>query len=71
LMLALGQSDDREAVAGMDLLLTASEGALADPPGPPALVAAVQSTRAANDGALTIAETAEAGEAARRYQLFA
>jgi hypothetical protein len=71
LMLALGQSDDREAVAGMDLLLTASDGALADPPGPPALVAAVRSTRAANDGALTIAETAAAAEAARRYQLFA
>jgi hypothetical protein len=71
LMLALGQSGDGEAAAGMDLLLTAQDGALADPPGPPALVAAVRATRAANGGALTIAETVAAREVARRYQLFA
>jgi hypothetical protein len=71
LMLALGQSGDDEAAAGMDLLLTGEEGALADPPGPPALVAAVRATRAANGGALTIAETIAAREIARRFQLFA
>ena len=71
LMLALGQSGDSEAAAAMDLLLTAQEGTLADPPGPPALVAAVRSTRAANGGALTIAEAIAAREVAWRYQLFA
>jgi hypothetical protein len=71
LMLALGQSGDGDAAAGMDLLLTGQDGALADPPGPPALVAALRATRAANGGALTIAETIAAREVARRYQLFA
>jgi hypothetical protein len=71
LMLALGQSGDDEATAGIDLLLTAQDGALADPAGPPALIAAVRATRAANGGALTVAETIAAREIARRYQLFA
>jgi hypothetical protein len=71
LMLALGQSGDDEAAAGIDLLLTAQDGALADPAGPPALIAAVRATRAANGGALTVAETIAAREIARRYQLFA
>ncbi|WP_158815823.1 hypothetical protein [Methylocapsa sp. S129] len=71
LMLALGQSRDSEAVAGMDLLLTAQDGTLADPPGPPALVAAVRSMRAASGDAVTIAEALAAREVARRYQLFA
>jgi hypothetical protein len=71
LMLALGQSGDDEAAAGIDLLLTAQDGALADPAGPPSLIAAVRATRAANGGALTVAETIAAREIARRYQLFA
>jgi hypothetical protein len=71
LMLALGQSGDEEAAAAMDLLLAARTGMLGDPPGPPALAAAVRSTRAASDGSLTIAEAIVARDVARRYQSFA
>ena len=65
LMLALGQSRDEEAVAAMDLLLTAQERLLADPPGPPALVAAVRATRAASEEALSVAELIAAPETSR------
>jgi ribose 1,5-bisphosphokinase PhnN len=68
LMLALGQSGDDQTIAGMDLLLTAQDGTLDDPPGPPALVAAIRATSAANGAALTIAETIAAREIAQRYQ---
>jgi hypothetical protein len=71
LMLALDQSGDGDAVAGMDSLLTASDGALAEPPGPPALVAGVRATRAASGGELTVVEAIAAKEVARRYRLFA
>jgi len=71
LMLALGQSRDDEAVAAMDLLLTAQDRLLADPPGPPTLAAAVRATRAASDEALAVAELIAAREVARRYQLLA
>ncbi|MGA2792146.1 MAG: hypothetical protein ABSE69_01215, partial [Roseiarcus sp.] len=71
LMLALGQSGDDEAVAAMDLLLTAQDRLLADPPGPPTLVAAVRATRAASAEALAVAELIAAREVARRYQLLA
>jgi hypothetical protein len=69
LMLALGQSRDGEAAAAMDLLLAAQDRLLADPSGPPSLVAALRATRAAGDEALTIAELIGAREVARRYQL--
>jgi len=69
LMLALGQSGDDEAVAAMDLLLTAQDRLLADPPGPPTLVAAVRAARAASADALTVAELLAAREVARRYLL--
>ncbi|MGO8797628.1 MAG: hypothetical protein ACLQJL_00905 [Roseiarcus sp.] len=71
LMLALGQSRDEEAVAAMDLLLTAQERVLADPPGPPTLAAAVRATRAASEEALSVAELIAARDVARRYQLLA
>lgn len=65
LMLALGQSGNEEAAAGMDLLLMAREGTLAEPPGPPALVAAV---RAAGGVDITIADAVAASEVAKRYR---
>ena len=71
LMLALAQSDDKEAVAGMGSLLNAPDGSVEEPDGPPSLVAAVRATRAANGGELTVAEAAAAREVARRYRLFA
>jgi len=51
------------------LLLAAQDRLLADPPGPPTLVAALRATRAASDEALTVAELIAAREVARRYQL--
>jgi len=69
LMLALGQSRDEEAAAAMDALLAGQERLLPDPVGPPALVAALRATRAADNEALTIAELVAARDVARRYQL--
>jgi len=69
LMLALGQSGDAEAVAGVDQLLATKEGLLADPAAPPALVAAVRATRASSEGVLTVADAIAARDVARRYQL--
>ena len=69
LMLALGQSRDAEAAVAMDVLLAAPDRLLADPIGPPSLVAAVRATRAADNEALTVAELIAAREVARRYQL--
>jgi hypothetical protein len=70
LMLAVAQSGDKAAVAGMDLLLAAQEGTLAEPPGPPALLDAVRATRAASGGAITLAEAIAARRLAARHQLF-
>ncbi len=42
---------------------------LADPAGPPALVVATQAARAANDGAIALADARAAWETARRYSL--
>lgn len=71
LMLALGQGEDDQASAGMDRLLAGQDGMLAEPAGPPSLVAAVRATHAANGGALTIADALAARDIARRHQLFA
>jgi len=71
LMLALGQSGDDEAMAGMDPLLAAKEGLLADPDGPPALLAAVRAARTASEGVLTVSDAIAARDLARRYQLLA
>jgi hypothetical protein len=71
LMLAIGQSGDEHAATAVNLLLAAQDSELSDPPGSPALIAAIRATRAANGGILTIPETVAASEIARRYQLFA
>jgi len=71
LMLALGQSANDRFAAAMEAILSAEEGTLDDPAGPPDLIAAVRATSAANGGSLTVAETIAAREIARRYQLFA
>jgi hypothetical protein len=71
LMLALGQSGDREAVAALETLLNSQDGILREPEGPPALAAAVRAARAASGGDFSIAEAVAARDAARRYQLIA
>ena len=48
---------------------TASAHDLLDPSGPPALVVATQAARAANDGAISLADARAAWETARRYSL--
>jgi hypothetical protein len=70
LMLAVGQSGGDEAGSAMDRLLAGPDRVLADPDGPPALVAAVRAARAASGEALTNAETIAARAVAQRYQLF-
>jgi len=50
--------------------LAGPDRVLADPEGPPALVAAVRAARAASGEALTNAETIAARNVAQRYQLF-
>lgn len=69
LMLALGQSGDREAVAALETLLNSQDGILREPEGPPALATAVRAARAASGGDFSIAEAVAARDAARRYQL--
>ena len=71
LMLALGQSGDREALAAIEERLAASRGELTAPDGPPAVAAAVRAAAKANGGDLTVADAVAARAVARRFQLFA
>jgi hypothetical protein len=69
LMLATRLSGDGAAIAAMRQALAGPGPELDDPSGPPALVAATQAARAANDGAIAIEDARAAWEAARRYSL--
>jgi hypothetical protein len=69
LMLATRLGGDRAAIAAMRQALAGPGPELNDPAGAPALVAATQAARAANDGAISLDEARAAWEAARRYSL--
>jgi hypothetical protein len=71
LMLALGQSGDREALAAIEERLVAPEGEFAAPDSPFALSAAVRAAAKANGGGLTAADVVAARAVARRFQLVA
>jgi len=62
-------SGDRAAVSAMETALSSGQADLPDPSGPPALVEAAQTARAANDGAISIADARAAWDVARRYAL--
>jgi hypothetical protein len=71
LALAAEQSEDGEARAALDRLLTeAGEGPLDDPAGPPALLAALRASRALHLGVITGADMRSATAVAKRYQFF-
>jgi hypothetical protein len=69
LMLAVKLSGDRAANSAMNAALSNALADLPDPAGPPALVEAAQAARAANGGAISIADARAAWEVARRYAL--
>ena len=69
LALAVKLSGDRAAVSAMETALSSGQADLPDPSGPPALVEAAQTARAANDGAISIADARAAWDVARRYAL--
>ncbi len=69
LMLAVKLSGDGAANAAMNVALASAIDELLDPPGPPALTQATQAARAANGGAISIAQARAAWEIARRYAL--
>jgi len=66
LMQAVAFADD-DSQAAMRGRLANESGDLADVSGPAALVSAVKAARAANNGAISIAEARAAAEIARRY----
>ena len=68
LMQAVAFADD-DAQAAMRDRLAKESGDLSDVSGPAALVSAVKAARAANNGAISIAEARAAAEIARRYAL--
>ena len=68
LMQAVALADDDVHTAMQDRIAGES-GVLGDVDGPAALVSAVKSARAANDGAISIADARAAAEIARRYAL--
>jgi hypothetical protein len=71
LALAVAQSGDSQARASLDTLLAESgDDALADPAGPPALLAAMQAARAAGLGPVTGADFQGAMAIVKRYQFF-
>jgi len=67
LMLAVKMSGDGVAVSAMEAALSSALADLPDPSGPPALVEAAQAARAANDGAISLADARAAWDVARRY----
>lgn len=69
LMLATRLGGDRAAIAAARQGLEGLAHELADPAGPPALVAATQAARAANDGTIALADARAAWETARRFSL--
>jgi hypothetical protein len=68
LMQAVAFADD-DAQAAMLARLANGSGELTDINGPPALVEAVKAARAANNGAISIADARDAAETALRYAL--
>ena len=71
LMLALGQSGDREALAAIEGDSPRPEASSRRPDGPLAVAAAVRAAAKANGGDLTVADAVAARAVARRFQLFA
>ncbi len=69
LMLAVKLGGDGAANAAMNAALLSALADLPDPAGPPALVAAAQAARAANGGAISVADARAAWDIARRYAL--
>jgi hypothetical protein len=69
LALAVKLSGDGAAVSAMETALSSGQADLPDPFGPPALVEAAKTARAANDGAISIADARAAWDIARRYAL--
>ena len=69
LMLAVTQRGDGAAISAMSAALSSALAQLPDPAGPPALTQATQAARAANDGAISIADARAAWDIARRYAL--
>jgi hypothetical protein len=69
LMLAVKQSGDGAANSAMSAALAGALADLPDPDRPPALTQATQAARAANGGAISIAQARAAWEIARRYAL--
>ena len=68
-MLAMRLGGDPAAIAAMRQALDGAGPDLGDPDGPPALVAAVQAARGANDGTIPLDAARAAWQAARRYSL--
>ncbi len=69
LMLAVRLGGDGAANSAMKAALSSELADLPDPAGPPALVEAAQAARAANDGAISLADARAAWDIARRYAL--
>jgi hypothetical protein len=69
LMLAVKLSGDGAANSAMSAALAGALADLPDPDRPPALTQATQAARAANGGAISIAQARAAWEIARRYAL--
>lgn len=69
LMLAARLGGDDAALAAMRQALAGPGPSLPDPVGPPALALAVQATRGANDGTLSLGDARAAWETAGRYAL--
>ncbi|MGD0641859.1 MAG: hypothetical protein ABSC22_14015, partial [Roseiarcus sp.] len=69
LMLAVKLSGDGAARYAINAALSSAAADLPDPVGPPALVAATQAARAANDGAIAMSDARAAWDVARRYAL--
>ncbi len=67
LMLAVRLGGDGAANSAMKAALSSELADLPDPAGPPPLVEAVQAARAANDGAISLADARAAWDIARRY----
>jgi hypothetical protein len=69
LMLAVTLSEDRRPLVEMERLLRQPDAELGEPKGPPALVDAVQATRAASKGRIANLDAMLAMSVAQRYRL--
>ena len=67
LMLAVAMGGDEAAKRGLETALAAAADEFGDPDGPPSLVLAVRSARAANGGAISRDDASAAWALARRY----